>query len=143
MMPTSLRECIRLSIDHSIQNLSESRIVVLHPGYDAPDDFLVALVAADCQNGGLDHETARMLCSIIANNKEGFFSLDRQGFKSVTEDSLAPGRSFFHVARPQPGEGMVYLAAASLGYYLTPQLRTLHVKNLPPRWPKPTSHTTG
>ena len=55
-------------------------IVIKHPGYQDDNDRLLTLPAYDDPEGGLDIDTAKTICGILAGNRwDGFFTQDRNG----------------------------------------------------------------
>ena len=62
------------------------RVFLRHPGYDDTHNTLLALPALDHPLGGIHHETARIACAIIANNKwDGFLTETKTGGRSRIE----------------------------------------------------------
>ena len=78
-------------------------VSVYHPFYEE-EKTLLSLGAFDIASGGIHHETLRIACAIIANNRfDGFLSetiTPGLPLSKDTDDVLPPGRYYFHV----PGE---------------------------------------
>ena len=56
------------------------RAYLRHPGYSDTGNVLMVLPALDHPQGGIHHETTRIACAIIANNRwEGFLTETRMG----------------------------------------------------------------
>jgi hypothetical protein len=62
-----------------------------HPRYDDNSNLLLVLPDFDGPNGGIDHETARIACGILANNNwAGFFAEDKKGKQKVGSPDASP-----------------------------------------------------
>jgi len=60
------------------------RVYVRHPGYSDTGNTLMVLPALDHPQGGIHHETARIACAIVANNRwEGFLTETRAGGRTA------------------------------------------------------------
>lgn len=56
------------------------KVNLRHPGYSDNRNILMVLPALDHPGGGIHHETARIACAIISNNRwDGFLSETRDG----------------------------------------------------------------
>jgi hypothetical protein len=68
------------------QNISTDfnhRVCLRYPGYSDTCNILMVLPALDHPQGGIHHETARIACSIVANNRwEGFLTETRTGARA-------------------------------------------------------------
>ena len=80
--------------------LDGGRIPFRHPGYDYPDNVLLAMPALDL-GGGIHHETAKIACGIIAANRwDGYFTKDKEGqqmVESSPEEILLEEDYYFHL----------------------------------------------
>jgi hypothetical protein len=77
--------------------LDSHKISFRHPGYDDPDNVLLAMPALDL-GGGIHHATAKITCGIIAANRwDGYFTTDKAGQMRVesSEDDILLGRSYY------------------------------------------------
>ena len=73
-------------------------ITFSHPAYTGPSDILFTLPAFDHPNGGLDYETARVACGILANNRWNcYFTKERGGPEIKAQDinHMLPVGSYF------------------------------------------------
>ena len=78
-----------------------------HPGYDDNSNVLLVLPGLDGPNGGIDHETARIACGILANNNwAGFFAEDKEGKQKVGSfDAILHKKNYyFHVSSDANGK---------------------------------------
>ena len=80
--------------------LNDRQIRFRHPGYDDPDNLLLAMPALD-PGGGIHHATARIACGIIAGNRwDGYFTTDKAGQDEVerSPDTILMGVNYyFHI----------------------------------------------
>lgn len=74
-----------------------SRVYLRHPGYSDTGNILLALPALDHPQGGIHHETARIACAILANNRwEGFLTETRTGQPvQVDSDGILRGKNYY------------------------------------------------
>jgi hypothetical protein len=89
-----------LSHEDGGQNLPEDlnhRVHLRHPGYSDTGNILMVLPALDHPQGGIRHETARISCAIVANNKwEGFLTETRVGGRTaVGSDGILHGKNYY------------------------------------------------
>lgn len=77
-------------------------ITFLHPGYADGENVLMIVSTPDHPSGGLHHGLALDMCSIVADNKTGYFSLaaDGNAIQLDRNDVLAAGSYFFIVQHP-------------------------------------------
>jgi len=78
------------------------RVILRHPGYDDANNILILFQAPDHADGGLHHETARIACAIIADNRwDGYITTLRDGpMVDVPENGLLPcGNYYFQVPK--------------------------------------------
>ena len=68
-----------------------------HRGYDDDHNVLLTLQAPDDPNGGIHHETARLACCILANNRwDGYLSITQENPKpAVTEDGILRRKDYY------------------------------------------------
>lgn len=91
--------------DDGGQNLPtdlDHKVYLRHPGYKDTGNILLALPALDHPQGGIHHETARVACAIIANNRwEGFLTETRTGTPTQAgpNDILRGKNYYFHVSQ--------------------------------------------
>ena len=69
------------------QNISidlNHRVYLRHPGYSDTGNILMVLPALDHPQGGIHHETTRIACAIVTNNRwEGFLTETRTGVRAL------------------------------------------------------------
>ncbi len=77
-------------------------VFLRHPGYGDNKDILLKLPALDA-GGGIHHETARIACCIVANNRwDGFLTENKAGTQRVDatlgpDDNLLKKDYYFHI----------------------------------------------
>lgn len=73
------------------------RVYLRHPGYTDTGNILMVLPALDHPQGGIHHETARIACAIVANNRwEGFLTETRTGERAlVGPDGILRGNNYY------------------------------------------------
>lgn len=73
------------------------RVYLRHPGYSDTGNTMMVLPALDHPQGGIHHETARIACAIVANNRwEGFLTETRAGGRTaVGSDGILRGKSYY------------------------------------------------
>lgn len=87
------------SLDHTI--------ILRHPGYSDDGNILMILSALDHPEGGLHHETARIACAIVANNRwEGFLTETRTGECAQTDSEgiLRGSEYYFRISDDADGK---------------------------------------
>ncbi len=95
------------------QNLpthGQHKVNLRHPGYEG-NNILITLPALDHPEGGIHHETARVACAIVADNRwDGYLSeTERREEISMPPDGvLRKPEYYFHV----PDNGMLELLSA-------------------------------
>ena len=73
-----------------------------HPGYDDRTNILFTLAGYDSPEGGLDPETARLACAIVAGNRwDGYLSTSSTGSRIEDRELLLESNYYFIVP---PGE---------------------------------------
>ncbi|KAK3216213.1 hypothetical protein GRF29_8g2618833 [Pseudopithomyces chartarum] len=77
------------------------KVYLRHPGYSDTGNILLALPALDHSQGGIHHETARIACAILANNRwDGFFAETKAGqpIQAGPDDILREKNYYFFVS---------------------------------------------
>ena len=83
------------------------RVYLRHPGYSDTGNILMALPALDHPQGGIHHETARIACAIVANNRwEGFLTETRTGERAhVGPDGILRGNNYYFRVSEDAADG--------------------------------------
>jgi hypothetical protein len=78
-----------------------------HPGYGDNSNILIILPGLDHSQGGIHHETARIACAMLANNRwDGFFTKTRTGAPVELEpDGILHGKDYYFRVSEDPAEG--------------------------------------
>ncbi|KAF2194705.1 hypothetical protein K469DRAFT_725931 [Zopfia rhizophila CBS 207.26] len=88
------------SHEDSGQNLPTDlnhRVYLRHPGYSDTGNILMVLPALDHPQGGIHHETARIACAIVANNRwEGFLTETKTGGRTANSEKYPVVPLFAH-----------------------------------------------
>jgi len=120
LLPPTLQQS-----DEQIPTQSHT-VSVYHPFY-VEENTLLTLGAFDAGSGGIHHETLRIACAIIANNRfDGFLSTTTAPGLPLTKDKdgvLPPGQYYFHV----PGDSE-YAVVPSFRHWQYPH------DNVPQTW---------
>jgi hypothetical protein len=92
---------------HNIPRDITYRVFLRHPGYSDTANILIILPALDHPQGGIHHETARVACAIIANNRwEGFLTETRTGEPASTDpDEILRGTSYYFRVSTDAADG--------------------------------------
>ncbi|KAF2740331.1 hypothetical protein EJ04DRAFT_572178 [Polyplosphaeria fusca] len=120
------------SHDDGARNLPAAlnfKVYLRHPGYSDTGNILLVLPALDHPQGGIHHETARIACAIVANNRwEGFLSETRAG-RPVEEgpDGILRGQNYYFLLSQDPADEK-YAVVPSFGHWRFPH------DNLPQLW---------
>jgi len=83
--------------DSTVSTNPRHRVLLRHPGYDDANNILILLQASDHSDGAFHHETARIACAIIADNRwDGYFTTTRNGPRvDVPGNGLLPSGSYY------------------------------------------------
>jgi hypothetical protein len=83
------------------------RVYLRHPGYSDTGNILIVLPALDHPQGGIHHETARISCAIIANNRwEGFLAETKTGGPApVGPDGILCGKNYYFRVSEDAADG--------------------------------------
>lgn len=84
----------------SVSANANHRIEFKHPGYTTDSNVFLTLPAPDGTKGGLDYETARTACGLLAGNRwDGFFSrkVDGEAIDASVHPVLPEGSYFFRL----------------------------------------------
>jgi hypothetical protein len=74
------------------------KICFRHPAYDDSENIMMILPGLDHPQGGIHHLTARIACSILANNSwSGFFTEDKAGKRKTAapEHGILRERNYY------------------------------------------------
>lgn len=84
---------------------SRSNIEFCHPAYDDKSCVLFCVPGHDSLGHGLHHETARLICFVIADNRDGWFTSERDGERIETpvDGLLRLSRYYFRVSNNHTG----------------------------------------
>lgn len=76
-----------------------------HPAYDKLSCTLFTIPSYDSLPSGLHHESARLICSVIADNRDGWLTIERDGEKIETPEDglLTQKRYYFRVSSDHKG----------------------------------------
>ncbi|KAF1958577.1 hypothetical protein CC80DRAFT_441077 [Byssothecium circinans] len=105
------------------------KVYLRHPGYSDTGNILLALPALDHPQGGIHHETARIACAILANNRwEGFLTETRAGQPAqVGPDGILQGKNYYFLVSQEAPDDK-YAVVPSFGHWRFPH------DNLPQFW---------
>ena len=92
------------------------RIKFRHPGYPDNHNILLSLCGVDHPDGGIHHETARIACAIVANNRwDGFLSEKHCGLGiNIPRNGIIRGQGYYFQV-PNINDSMKPVAEMSSG----------------------------
>ena len=78
-------------------------IIFRHPGYPRPN-ILLRLSGFDSCSRGLHHETARVACALVADNRfDGYLSLTAQGeYLDLGPEDVLEAHEYFFIVPSRP-----------------------------------------